>query len=34
MILTISLTYLEAAADRTGARVLGADMFRAFVRKK
>ena len=25
---------LEDAADRTGAKVLGADMFRAFVRKK
>lgn len=31
---TEELTRLEAAADRTGARVLGADMFRAFVRKK
>lgn len=31
---TEELTRLESAADRTGARVLGADMFRAFVRKK
>ncbi len=31
---TEEMMRLEAAADRTGAKVLGADMFRVFVRKK